>query len=158
MMQGYLLNKAARMVMLLIMALFILAAPVQAAVTYDFTATSIVTSWEDFSLRYTDLDGDAHFSLDELVAGSFSGWFWSGPSITFDRIENVPVTSPGSSLTDGDSLDWVFWSSGRQDKWAFYPESYWTTAQSTAAPIPPSALLLGGGLITLLWARRKIRS
>jgi hypothetical protein len=157
-MQGYLLNKAARMVMLLILALFILAAPVQADVTYDFTATIKEPAYRtSFFLQYTDRDGDTHFSLDELVSGSFTGWTSYGPGHFFDIIRHVPGTSPDTPLTDGDTTDWIFWSSGSSYVQPIHP-NYWTYSQSTAAPIPPSALLLGGGLITLLWARRKIRS
>lgn len=149
------------------LAIVTVAAPARAFTTYDFIAHGVVGSGlggVGFSLKYIDQDGDGLFSLDELVAGSFSGF--TPPGLPhYVTILAVPVTSDVSPLTDGGALPprtagygWDFFieapslEPGSHEDWP--PPTYWTYTES-AVPIPPSALLLGAGLIPLAWARRR---
>jgi hypothetical protein len=138
--------------MMLFSILILLTFPgtVKASTFYNFLATSQNPDYSDFSLTYNDVDGDAKFSIDELVEGSFSGIqmniYWH------TVLGSVPVNSPESPLTDGDKSRWGFLNPPIVASMA-YPEE-WTYRQSPV-PIPASAYLLGTGLIPLMWAHRK---
>jgi hypothetical protein len=105
-----------------------------------------------FEFLYRDWDGDGMFSLDELVLGSFrlfrtatSSGEWYG------YIVGVPETLVTHGSGDGD------WAFDGMPEGLYRPGAVNYSYVQTAVPIPPSALLLGAGLIPLAWARRKKR-
>lgn len=150
------LSFVSRMMLFSILTLLTFPGTVKASTFYDFWATSQNPDYSDFSLTYNDVDGDAKFSIDELVEGSFSGvqmyTYW------LTVIGSVPVNSPQSPLTDGDKSRWGFLIPSPEGGGPLvgsmdYPQE-WTYRQSTV-PIHASAFLLGTGLIPLAWAHRK---
>jgi len=130
-----------------------------APVTYNFSAISNTIEGTNFTLSYTDYDNDGKFSLDELVAGSFSGvqfywtdWGW----VSYNAIRNVPSyqDNPYQRLVDGDSPGWWAFGPIQHPGYDEYPTMYWTLYQTSPVPVPPAALLLGTGLVGLASWRR----
>ncbi len=82
-------------------------ASVLAQTTYDLyaVANSGYPYAGNFHVRYTDVDGDKKFSLNELV--SFSGVTWNGT--TYTEILGVPCNNPSSPCTDGPCQDQAWW-------------------------------------------------
>ncbi len=81
--------------------------PVLAQTTYDlYAVANSGYPWAgNFHVRYTDLDGDKKFSLDELV--SFSGITRDGT--TYTEILGVPCNNSLSPRTDGPCQDTAWW-------------------------------------------------
>ena len=151
------------------LAIGIGAAPVQAYTTYELTMHGSL-GYPDFSVYYIDYDGDAKMSEDEML---FGGAIFPSPptgsqgiylpffSSLFLQATTVPAYGPGegSVFTDGSGGSqfvppyWIFAGNGQT---AYVPEYVWTQTEIETA-LPPSALLLGSGLIPLAWARRKKR-
>jgi hypothetical protein len=150
---------------LLFSFLAILTGPAVAATTYDFVATGKPGfAAGNFSLQYVDADGDARFSLNELVPGSFSGvWCQPGTQYAwFDTVVSLVPSHAYSPYTDGSGgTIWEFdvspWNGSYE--WQVNAAS-WTYTQSpvSTVPIPPSAFLLGAGLLGLAGRRRLKKS
>jgi hypothetical protein len=155
-------------------------APGRADTTYLFTASptpaASAAGIPGFTLTYLDTDGDSLFSLDELI--SFSGFYtysqdfngnshtWHWTTITGVPPQETNPSSPWYSLfTDGinnpygwymSGLHWSTYFPNPTAAYAQYQQDTWVETQ-VPVPIPPTALLLGAGLIPLAWARRKKR-
>ena len=133
--------------------------PAQADITYQLIATPTDigrgAGLGGFSLQYFGQNGDSLFHVAELVPGSFSGLSVVGYPV-FDILDGAAGTQADSPFTDEDPVyrSWTFhsttlWSlSAAGDDWKY---------ERNIVPIPPTALLLGAGLIPLAWARRKKR-
>jgi len=146
------------------------AAPVQAT-SYLFTATTVdryADMYGDFTLIYADSSFSPRFSIDELVAGTFSGTtFTMGdmrpPGFAYETIDRVPGYDPvRAPYTDGtgteyNGLEWRFshdWGGGVVEIGPGLPPDLWTYTQVEVVPLPPSVFLLGAGLIGLAGWRR----
>lgn len=128
-----------------ILIIGVVAAPVHATI-YNFTATYVAGMvddpvnlvWgygSDFTLQYTDADGDARFSLDELNVGTFSGVDWTyakgdnvGVPMLCALIYSVPVYHDTlSPFTDG-TLG-TYWPSGEVE------DLRWELGSTTIRPL-----------------------
>jgi hypothetical protein len=146
---------SARMVVAFFLTFLIFAPPLQADTTYDLIAkTTNAGLATTFTIRYDDT-GDGKFELGEFV--SWTGVTVSGMMLT--AIHYVPVT--GSSLLGGPADP----NPGNASTWGFgylddpgWGTTYWSvndwTYTQTPVPIPPSALLLGSGLLGLAGWRK----
>ncbi len=157
------------------LAILASAAPARAdIITYQLAATptadAVRWGFGTWSLQYSDSDFDTMFNTLELVPGSFSGVWLGSPIYDWFPI----LKAAAGSLEEGAYADEDFHTPGvvpRGGSWAFLiPDgmqasvspSLWTYTREivpdpSAVPLPPSALLLGAGLIPLSWARRKKR-
>jgi hypothetical protein len=150
-----------KVILFVCLLLMMAVAPVYAT-TYNFVANSAYFGYGEFSLQYTDKDNDGLFSLDELI--NFSGvylyagsvWGWT----TFTQLTRVPIyDSIKSPLTDGDydggynGPIWLF-TVPDSPAYAAVTAISWTPYTQTAVPLPPTALLLGTGILGLVGWRR----
>lgn len=122
-------------------------------ITYDLTAyTKSPNIISDFMVQYVDRDGDKRVGPNDLVF-DFSGVTINGE--VFSKLTAIPRYSADvSPYTNGPDtvFSWQFKSSSGDIQnfveWDF-------TYGQTPVPLPPSALLLGTGLISLVWVRRQ---
>jgi len=155
--------------LLLFLAIISVAPPqVQAVTTYTLIATTNEFTYvlPGFSLQYEDRDNDGKFSLDELVPGSFMGM----QTVNWDDGTLMPAWVAGVP-DEGLYLDGGGWHSS-PNAWCFMryvwflgaPQfeiwsdvniaSYDYSRVGGEAPLPPSAYLLGVGLLGLMGWRR----
>jgi hypothetical protein len=162
-------------------AILIMAVPAQ-AVTYQLIATPTDAARDlngpgmgfgGFSLVYVDQDNDARFEVSELL--SFSGLTVGSyasdntPVYTTYPIllgaagyQDTPYTDEYSVYEPHDSRSWGEFRTADNQlamtagafNWTYQQE---IVPQGNNVPLPPSVLLLGSGLISLAWARRKKR-
>jgi len=147
----------------LCLAILAAPAPVRATITYDFTATQRPGyPLPTFSLQYVDTDSDGKFSLNELVADSFSGFTYGINNyhyitlITVPPYNNTPTSPWYSPLTDGPGsffTNWVFMDAS-EHQLDVNPYN-WIESQTQVVPLPATVVLLGAGLLPLAWAHRK---
>jgi len=143
---------------------------------HNLEAHSTWVEVSDFSLQFSDVDGDNKFSLDELVPGTFShmlhGWevYNQFAGFDYDAITAVPsIDSYGVPLafTDGGPG-----AGNGGDKWTFLgwtvpfpgPPTYGHTQSYyywlwnydvTPVPAPAGMILLGSGLVGLAACGRR---
>ena len=142
-----------------------IAAPAQADyVTYRIDATPTIIGqgggWGGFSLAYIDQDDDGRFSVKDDQLLSFSG-----VSLTGYPLFSVLTGAAGYNDTlytdeigTGSNPGYRSWTFENSDGSASGAAFCWDYQQSTvqsAVPLPPTAFLLGAGLMSLFWARRK---
>jgi hypothetical protein len=152
-----------------VLAILTVPSAAQAYTIYDFSATPTKQTGPhvvfEFTLQYEDMNKDGRFSLSELIPGSFSGftyvYVYDPVPWEIDRIYQVPkYQATVSPLTDGWPSyppDWMFVRTFDNSlKFFRLPPALWTYSQA-AVPIPPTAVMLGTGLIWLVWTRRKKR-
>jgi hypothetical protein len=147
-----------------VLAIGIVAAPAKATI-YDFTATAVPEfspQTSGFTLQYNDTDNDGLFDLGELI--SFSGiTFTIG---TYTNITAIPYhENVYGPLTDGAATANHQWGADRY--WYFEIPTLSTISllgsgltykqdeqQASTVPLPPTAILLGSGLVGLAGWRR----
>jgi len=135
-------------------------------ITYHLEATpypAFSSLVSEFSLNWQeDTSGDGLFQLGELVPDSFRGvthFPGTGIEARYTVIVAIPHQSSTSPYTGGDvsQEDWYFGYPGSND-WGVTPGA-WSYSRSvipdSVVPLPPSAYLLGAGLIWLAVARRR---
>jgi hypothetical protein len=147
-------------VFLALTALICQPSPLCAGTIYQFNANLDPVyghGMQAFALRYYDADGDNHFSLDELIPGTFTGVTltdqYSLEREHYTDIIGVPETVWESPLTDGPHAYWTY-----DDEWVFSGDGtsgrYWaanwrysqTIVHSEIRKIEQWKLILNGGL------------
>jgi hypothetical protein len=128
-----------------------------AGAIFQITASNADPSNPDFSLTFDDLDGDTFLSLDEVL--TFSGFFLPGSPNEFDTIMEVPIIP---SIADGFGTSWQFVNgasvaagggAGIRRDYTLY--DYRIDPSSQVVPTTGSLALIGLGLASLGWLRRK---
>ena len=168
-MSSMLVNRIIHPILLSLLAIFIAVSLVGAA-TYELDATpnqyagGYFNSW---SLVYQDLVGDGLYRTTDPVI-SFTGFSYTGtiPSIDYSTpILAAPQNSMLSPFTSGNGC--TIGGTYYPNDWDFTPSRNLPGLEGgvyagvfnytqTAVPLPPSALLLGSGLLGLA-ATRLIR-
>lgn len=146
-----------RLLPVLTAASLLCATTASAATTYGLYARSKAPdTYSNFSIEFSDYDGDREFSLNELT--SFSG-------ITlYERVDGAPLTL--SAITGVPQL--TGYSDGVEEFWGFASDGsailttgddfdYDLSPLSAEVPVPASGLLLIGGLAAIGVARRRRR-
>lgn len=146
-----------RLLPILTAASLLCATTASAATTYGLYARSKAPeTYSNFSIEFSDHDGDREFSLNELT--SFSGVTLyegeDGTPLTLSAITGVPAISGHS---DGSEQFWGFASDGSAILTTDDDLDYDLSPLSAEVPVPASALLLLGGLAALGAARRRSR-
>lgn len=156
--------------LLLFLFLAITASPPPATAVTEFRLEASLSPmipiryFSDFFILYLDVDSSGLFNPDVDQVVSFSGLDLTGGGPNaghYDAISHSPSNSPESPFTDGTpditGLPAPWWTFTRPDgPDMMVPGMTWTYTQSVV-PLPPTALLLGSGLIPLVWWRRRNR-
>jgi hypothetical protein len=136
------------------------ASQVQADTIYQIQATTTNQAQAySFAANWVDTNHDKLFEIGELT--SFSGVALYIGSVMrygfFGHLETVP-NNAYCQYTDGpiNASEWVFYSDSDHTYWA-EPVSQWqyqVTGVGSTVPLPPTAYLLGSGLLGLACWRK----